>query len=258
MRITVVDGEPALAFTVEGRRLLVVADLHLGLEDELGLRGISVPGLSERIADRLLGLVGRERPDELVILGDLKHGVGPPSRSTALTIRRLVGELSGRGVEVTLVKGNHDGGIEAYLPQSVRVVGPRGYRVGKAGLVHGHSWPLEEVLSAGLILAGHIHPAALVTDPNTGRKSLVRVWVLSSTEGPPPRGGVIPQGVRVVVMPAYNGLVGSGVVNSRSLVRRFGPLSRLLSVGGPTHLISLDGTYLGTLEELEGGRRARE
>ncbi len=254
MRITVVKGEPALAFTVGGRRLLVVADLHLGLEDELAAKGVNIPGLSTRITRQLMDLVDRVDPEELVILGDLKHGVGPPSRSTQLVIEELVSDLSQRGVEITLVKGNHDGGIEDYLPSHVRIVGPRGFRIGEVGLMHGHSWPAEEVLMAELILAGHIHPAARVIDPNTGRMRAVRVWVISSPEeGESARTRDI-AGARIVLMPAYNWFVGSGIINSVDPQRNLGPLSRLISDHGVVHVLAPDGTYLGTLRDLREGQ----
>ncbi len=254
MRITMLKEEPALVFTVGGRRLLVVADLHLGLEDELATKGVNAPGLSARVSERLVDLVDRVGPEELVILGDLKHGVGPPSRSTQLVIERLVSGLLERGVALTLVKGNHDGGIENYLPPRVKIVGPRGFRVGEVGLIHGHSWPAEEVLSAELILAGHIHPAARVTDPNTGRKRVVRVWVVSLPEKAESAETRDVTGARLVLVPAYNQFVGSGLIDSQGSQRTLGPLSRLISDRGIAHVLALDGTYLGTLGDLGGSR----
>ncbi len=254
MRITMLKEEPALVFTVGDRRLLVVADLHLGLEDELAAKGVSTPGLSARISRRLVNLVDRVDPEELVILGDLKHGVGPPSKSTQLVIEELVSDLLKRGVELTLVKGNHDGGIENYLPTRVKIVGPRGFRVGEAGLFHGHSWPAEEVLAAELILAGHVHPAARVRDPNTGRKRVVRVWVISSPEEAESAETRDVVGARLVLMPAYNQFVGFGLVEFQGSKRTFGPLSRLISDRGVAHVLALDGTYLGTLRDQRGSR----
>ncbi len=254
MMITLLKGEPALVFIVGGRRLLVVADLHLGLEDELAAKGVNVPGLSARISERLMNLVERVDPEELVILGDLKHGVGPPSRSTQLVMEGLLSDLFRREVALTLVKGNHDGGIENYLPPRVKIVGARGFRVGEVGLFHGHSRPAEEVLAAELILAGHVHPAARVTDPNTGRERVVRVWVISSPEEAESAGTRDFAGARLVLMPAYNQFVGYGLVRSQGSQRALGPLSRLISDRGVVHVLALDGTYLGTLRDLRGSR----
>ena len=61
---------------VEGKeRVLVAADLHLGLEHELWLGGVSIPSQTEKILARLQGYVAEIKPDRLLLLGDLKHNV---------------------------------------------------------------------------------------------------------------------------------------------------------------------------------------
>jgi metallophosphoesterase superfamily enzyme len=70
--ITPVFDAPLLL--VEGdERVLVAADLHLGLEHELWLGGVSIPSQTEKILARLLGFLAEIKPDRLLLLGDLKQ-----------------------------------------------------------------------------------------------------------------------------------------------------------------------------------------
>ncbi|MBE0634131.1 phosphoesterase, partial [Candidatus Bathyarchaeota archaeon] len=71
---------PYPALMVESdERVMMVADLHLGLEYELAKQGINIPYQWNRILEELMVLLEEHRPDRLVMLGDVKHGV--PSTS---------------------------------------------------------------------------------------------------------------------------------------------------------------------------------
>ena len=67
---------PWPAMLVEGdERMLLASDFHLGIEYELAKMGINIPYQTERFLGELLGLVREHRPDRLLLLGDVKHGV---------------------------------------------------------------------------------------------------------------------------------------------------------------------------------------
>src|SRR2546428_822224 len=53
--------------------ILVVADLHIGLEEELQEKGIRVPSRAEGMGRKLMDLAARRGATRLVILGDVKH-----------------------------------------------------------------------------------------------------------------------------------------------------------------------------------------
>lgn len=72
--IAPVFGAPLLLS--EGKeRVLFAADIHLGLEHELWLGGISIPSQTGKILALLKRQITEIRPDRLMILGDLKHNV---------------------------------------------------------------------------------------------------------------------------------------------------------------------------------------
>jgi len=212
MRVEPVPNEAALL--LRGRsRILVVADVHLGLvrfyDDELVQR-------IEKIAESV-------EADEVVVLGDLKHAIG---RANVEKIFR------GFGFKLTVVKGNHDGGLKGF-----EVADPRGIRIGKVGLFHGHANPSDDVIQSKVIVFAHAHPSILIG----GVKE--RAWVLGSYEGR-----------RVIVMPAINDLCASTALNVSKPV---GVMFRRWDYRS-ADIFMLDGTYLGPLSILSTSRNQRQ
>jgi metallophosphoesterase superfamily enzyme len=75
--LRLVDNQPALLLG-EDVRTLVVADLHLGFEEELRGKGIRVPLQSHRLVDELCALGRGTGARRLVVVGDFKHNVTGP------------------------------------------------------------------------------------------------------------------------------------------------------------------------------------
>ena len=205
MKVLKVLNKPALLLSGR-RKILVVADIHVGI------------GYVDRsILDELKRLYELTGADELVIAGDFKHSLS--ARGVEV---RLFQELR-ETLPVTLVRGNHDGGIEAV----------RELKIGKVGIIHGHIKPGEGLEDCKLLIAGHAHPAVLIRHGAGGIKE--RVWLEGECEM---------QGVKrdVIVMPAFNELCASTAVNVEKPpgifdVRDF-------------HATMLDGTYLGRVCEI--------
>ena len=142
MRAEVVPGEPALILRGR-RRILVVADLHIGL----------VRYADSILINKLRCLVEEAKADEVVILGDLKHSLCYDKR-----VENLL-----RDFDFILVKGNHDGKLK----------GERELRIGKFHLLHGHIKPKE--FGDFLILA-HAHPSIQLEGVRE------RVWIFGEWE----------------------------------------------------------------------------
>ena len=81
--IKLLTPNPAL-MVESGERVMLAADLHLGLEYELSRQGISIPYQWNRILDEMMVLLEEHKPDRLVLLGDVKHGVPATSFSEKL------------------------------------------------------------------------------------------------------------------------------------------------------------------------------
>lgn len=214
MNIRRIPDHPALLDNGR-KKTLIVADLHIGI--------VSFP---DRVVDDVVALVKSTGAETLMVVGDAKHDIG--RRFVELkACQELVEKVKAEGVEeVLLVRGNHDGGLDA----------ERCVIEGNTAFFHGHFIP-EDALEAKRFVIAHAHPAVFIADKISGFKE--RVWL----EGFVEIGG---EGREVVVMPAYNELCSSTAVN---IERPAGPLFRLWDYW-KAEVTLLDGTYLGRVEQI--------
>jgi len=247
-RVEPVPGVPAATAALAGERALVVADYHAGIEWQLRRDGVELADGADRRRERLLELVDETDPDRLVVLGDLLSGIGEPRGQERSELAALVEALS---IPATLVKGNHDGGIETALTdlgvEGVTVTPPSGVRLGEVGFAHGHTWPDPDVLRAKVVCVGHEHPLVRLTD-DVGGGRVERVWLRGRLDPTPfvERETIDPECGGLVVFPAFNNRSGGSQVN---VERKF--LSPFLPAGladGEAYL--LDGTRLGPYRDI--------
>mgnify|MGYP000339075259 CR=1 FL=1 len=246
MAVEPVPGEPAAIADCDGERVLVVADYHAGIEAGLRREGVELPSQATERRASLVSLVEHERPDRLLVLGDLGDSIGTPGREEREEILALFEALPGE-LAVTLVKGNHDGEVAETLDdidQSVEVTPGHGVRLGTVGFAHGHTWPSPDVLRAEVVCVGHEHPVVRLEDDVGGRR-VERVW-LRGRLAPGPFEAFHDTDLAIdgelVVCPGFNDLSGGTWVNVQG--QEF--LAPFLPEGltdGQAYL--LDGTRLG-------------
>ena len=256
MTATPIYGAPALLIKLVGERMLVVADLHLGLEGELASKGVSLPSQIPKVKERLIALIKQRKPDRLFFLGDIKHNVPIASWQEW---RELPGFFEGlmKLVRVEVIRGNHDGGLEGMVPRGVNIHGARGIMLGKRkriGLMHGHTWPSPEVLNTKLLIAAHNHPAVEFRD-ELGARMIEPVWLrakLDVTKFPKKlREGVKDKLPELLVMPAFSELVGGAAVNRGIPKELIGPMFKAGAVKlERAEAYLLDGTFLGEVRDL--------
>jgi putative SbcD/Mre11-related phosphoesterase len=236
-------------------RVLVAADLHLGLEHELQLCGISIPSQTEKILHRLLGYIDRIKPDRLVLLGDVKHNVPRTSWQEKREIPRFLSRLASR-VAVDVVPGNHDSDLADMAPLGVQVRPSSGFVIDGVGYFHGHTWPDKKILGAGLLAAGHLHPAVSLPDP-LARPVTRPIWVRSRLL---PEQALQHYGLEakneIIVIPAFNFLCGGLPINLPVEDMR-GPLLSLVD-WDVARLFLLDGTELGSLAGIKAAQCSQE
>ncbi|UHQ95426.1 metallophosphoesterase [Haloterrigena alkaliphila] len=272
-RVEPVPGEPAATATLGAERALLVADYHAGYEAGLRYeRGVDVPSQAPERRERLRSLLERTNPDRLVVLGDLMHSIGDPGGAERGELEVLFESFS-PALSVTVVKGNHDGGIEEWLtpendrevaaldfdPSAVTVTPGAGVALGDGavGVCHGHTWPAPAVLECDVVCLGHEHPCVRLED-EVGGSRVERAWLRGRLAPDPFRERPEYEGIpwlerddeaapRVVVVPAFNDLVGGTWVNlaNQSFLSPFLPAGL---AGGEAYL--LDGTRLGPYESV--------
>jgi len=239
-----VPDEPAAVAEGDGDRALVVADYHAGIERAIAVEhGVEIDSRADRRRERLLSLLDRTDPDRVVFLGDLMHSIGDPGGAERGEIEVLFEHLP--AVPVTLVKGNHDGGIEDWV-DGVDVTDSRGVCLGDVGFVHGHTWPAPAVIETEVVCVGHEHPCVRLTD-EVGGSRIERVWLRGPLHREPfdQRPGADDLDWRdpdAIVFPAFNELAGGTWVNlpDQSFLAPFFPEAL---DGADAYL--LDGTRLG-------------
>jgi metallophosphoesterase superfamily enzyme len=242
-RLTPLFGEPLLL--VEGDlRVLVAADLHIGLEHELWLCGASVPSQTGKLLEQLKSFISGTEPDRLVLLGDIKHNVPQASWQERTEVPAFLRSLS-EEVRLDLVPGNHDGGLAKLAPPGVRVLPSSGFLLDGAGYFHGHTWPDEALFSSEVLVAAHLHPAVKLTDP-LGYSASWRVWARAalSQEAIEQQYGRRLPSPKMLIVPAFNDLCGSLPLNEKA--REHGPILAMAELDD-ARIYLLDGTDLGRL-----------
>jgi len=266
VKVEPVAGERALEISAPKARYIVAGDLHVGIEVELERRGFWIPDQTERTLSRLVKLVVERPTDGLVLLGDVKHQFPFAGKYEARSVFRLLDALS-KLLPVTVVTGNHDGGLARMAPESVERVsslviggsGPR--RPDSVGLVHGHSWPPEGLMRCRTLVMAHTHPSVRLCDER-GRPVTEACWLRAEFRKTETRAHYKPPYPELIVMPAFSDLRAGYPVNGRP-GRLLGPLFRNGLVNIPRSRVYLpDGTFLGHVKDLEagqpGGGRRRE
>jgi uncharacterized protein len=255
MNVIPVPCEPILLLEPDGKqdpkgkKVLVVADLHLGLEASLRKVGMHLPSQTNIRTRHILDVLGRTGAKRLVLLGDVKHTIGGFSRQEEEELPRFFKELLSKVKSIDIVVGNHDGGLKDALPDGIKL--HQHLVIGDVGLTHGHSWPPEDVMACQHVVMGHDHPTVLFLD-ELGQRHFYPCWVKgrlvpSRAEG---RYKGIRSGGTGLVMPAFDDL-GSGTPVNLQKVKLLGPLlsNGVIDLATATiHLV--DGTFLGDLKDL--------
>jgi len=257
-----VPNAPALRVLTDARRAtaLVIADLHLGLgatpERPLGPPGASAPEL----ATELVGLCRSSGARRLIVAGDAKHPiVGVPGWLRPVVFD-FFSTLLQAGIGPEIVPGNHDVGLERYLPKEVVVHAAAGRAVDGLGIFHGHRWPSARVLDQRTLVAGHLHPGyrfAPTAEAPLGKR---RVWVrvrYARAPGLLRPNGRTARARELLVLPPFHPLAGLEALNRERPERGRSFLYRRFLARGEARAYLLDGTDLGPLPTPPVGRAAR-
>jgi putative SbcD/Mre11-related phosphoesterase len=232
-------GEPALLLS-DGT--LVVADLHLGFENELRSKGINIPLKVDELSARMENLIRSTASKRLVILGDIKHHVAGPEKLEFLVVPEFFSAIRGELSELHVVLGNHDGDLEALLPRNVIIHGSAGFAWRENWLTHGSTKLPKEAISSRRIIMGHVHPSVRIRD-TIGYRYSFQVWLSG-----PMKGG---KGRAIIVMPSFNKYVGQLAMNEPTRATLRGPLLSKKEVDLESlEVQTLDGHALGRLGDL--------
>ncbi len=234
-----VVNEPALIH----KGALIIGDTHFGIEEKLKKGGIHYQNASEHTLKHVISLIKKTRAKRLIILGDVKEKieyVDPITRRAFEKLQKII--------PVTVVRGNHDGGVETVCND---VKPSEGMLFDTLGLVHGNAWPANELMEAEYIVAAHAHPQVSFRD-TLGKRHHEAAWFVLPSE----KSNIekyyeqFNEKIELILLPAFNLLAGKALRSDARMHR--GPLlhNKLFKLDDAL-VFQLDGTMLGKLKNIE-------
>ncbi len=171
------------------KEYLVIGDLHLGFEHELGEKGYNVPSQTGKMLESIKKMAKKTKSTKLIILGDLKHAVPNMSSQEKREIPFFVRKLDEFFEEVVLIKGNHDGRIEDLVKIDVK----KEFVLDNVGFIHGHALPSKEFMEkTKCIVMAHIHPSYKWRD-HLGHRHSKSCWIIGRWKEK-----------KVIIVPVFN------------------------------------------------------
>ncbi|MFP4112330.1 MAG: metallophosphoesterase [Candidatus Woesearchaeota archaeon] len=154
-----------LSLYLKKQKMLVVTDLHIGLEEALNSQGFLVPRQQHKdMKEKLRRIISKIKPDEIVILGDLKHEFGKISKQEWKDTLDMIDFFQERTKEIILIKGNHDTILGPLAgKKNLKILDyyfKDGYYFCHGNNVHSD----DDFKKAHTILIGHQHPAITIGD----------------------------------------------------------------------------------------------
>jgi len=198
---------PSGAALLSACQTLLVADAHFGKAVSFRKLGVPVPsGTTTENLDALSAAIADTGAKRVVFLGDFLHSKRSHAQQTLGTILRW--REAHAGIELTLVRGNHDdraGDPPAQL--DIRVV-DEPLPLGPFALCH-HPRPV----AGAYVIAGHWHPCISVSGRAFERLRLPCFWFGDDTNAMP--------GNAVGVLPAFGSFTGMHRIEPRAGDRIF-------------------------------------
>lgn len=266
----------ALIIKTSRLKAVVAAEFHIGYEKTLADKRINIPSQTPKILSSLTQVIDEVKPDRLILLGDVKHDVSFITDAEWREVPDFFNTLREKVGRIDVIPGNHDGNLKALVYPGVRFHSNRGMIV-KAGekhigLLHGHTWPSPRLFAADMLVMGHTHPTIEFRD-TFGYRIVERVWVkarirrralaeaflgvkrvkpgVDALRAFEEKYGVPLRSREVLIMPAFNPLLGGSSVNKRMERPFLGPLLQSGAANlEKAEVFLLDSTYLGQLEDL--------
>ncbi len=236
-----ISNEPALF--IKNKKILIVADLHIGIESQLREQGLSTSSKTQNMIDKLLKICKKYKPLEIILLGDIKHNIPSSTFQERRDVKNFLTTISEYGA-VHILPGNHDGNISKVSPEEIILHPSDGFSIENIGFVHGHRWPNKEIMKCDQLIFSHTHPTIMFTD-RLGYRTFEPCWIKSMFI----REKLLekyPDGTcsSVLVIPAFNPLCGGIAVNQEGVT---GPLGKIMDIKN-AQIYLIDGASLGKVK----------
>jgi len=242
MDIQPITSEPAPF--ISKIKLLVIADLHIGIERELREGGLQVPSQTNKMTTRLQTLIKKCKPSDIVIVGDVKHNIPTSTYQERHDVLHFLETIESTS-RVHILPGNHDGNIANLVSSDTQVHPSDGCIIRDIGFIHGHRWPNPEIMQGKHVVIAHTHPTVELTD-RLGHKTYEPCWLRGQSRSDIEKRYPKASGIEFIVLPPFNPLCGGIPVNTEKMI---GPFRKILDIPNlDVHL--LDGSFLGKVKDI--------
>jgi putative SbcD/Mre11-related phosphoesterase len=238
LQTRIVPSKPALI--LEGlKKYLVITDLHIGFESSMQSNEIFLGKNSSihQTIEEVESLIDDEKPDSLILLGDIKSSVKVISKNEWDEVPLFFKKISEK-CDIITVPGNHDGNLEKLIPDNITTISSIGMIDENILFTHGHTMPTENFSQVEKIIMGHVHPVFFQEESIMNGQ---RVWVSLKIK----KENIFPSSsgeLEVIIIPSFNRYFYA--TQKRNYKKSISPIinrAEILSA----KIVSLDGVILG-------------
>ncbi len=239
LQTRIIPSKPALILEGE-KKSLIVTDIHIGFENTLASNEIFIgknSTINETIQE-LLEIIDKEKPDSVVLLGDVKSSIKSISRNEWDEVPMFFEKIREK-CDVILVPGNHDANIQKLVPDNISMISSTGMVDENILLTHGHTMPSENFSHVDKIIMGHIHPVFFQEDSIINGQ---RVWISIKTEKEnifPNKSGEL----EIIVIPSFNKYFYA--THRKKYKKSISPIINKIKSISRARIVTLDGTIIG-------------
>ena len=222
------------------KKSLIITDIHIGFENDLISNEIFIgknTSINETI-EELSDIIDSEKPDSLILLGDIKSGIKNISKSEWSEVPLFFNRIKQK-CDITLIPGNHDANIQKLVPENISMISSIGMVEENILLTHGHTMPPKNFSHVDKIIMGHVHPVFFQEDSVLNGQ---RVWVSVKTEKQKifsNKSGDI----EITVMPSFNKYFYA--THKKKYKKSISPIIEKIKPVSSARIITLNGTIIG-------------
>ena len=239
LQTRIIPSKPALI--LEGKKKnLIVTDIHLGFESSMASNQIFIgknSSLNETI-DEILEIIDLEKPDSIVLLGDIKSSIKTISKTEWEQVPEFFKKINEK-CDITVIPGNHDANIQRLIHENVSLINSTGMVEENVLLTHGHTMPSENYSHVDKIIMGHLHPVFFQEDSIINGQ---RVWVsikINKEDIFPSKSGQL----EIIIVPSFNKYFYA--THRRKFKKSISPIVERINKIESAKIITLDGMIIG-------------
>lgn len=239
-----IPNEPALF--IKDKKILVFADLHIGIESQLKEHGVIAKSRSDLMIKKIFSICRKHKPKDIVLLGDIKHNIPMTTIQERRDVRNFLSLIEEYG-NIHIIPGNHDGNIRKLASEDIIIHHSTGLVLNKIGFVHGHCWPKPDVMDCKQLIIAHTHPTVMFLD-RLNFRTFEPCWVKGrfilkrlNEKYPDSKNNDL------LIMPAFNPLCGGTAINHDGIV---GPFGKMIDIEN-AQVYLIDGASLGKVKDIK-------